>query len=24
LIHAIYEVKDRDLVENVFASGPKE
>jgi trk system potassium uptake protein TrkA len=24
LIHAIYEVKDRDLVETVFASGPKE
>jgi trk system potassium uptake protein len=24
LIHAIYQVKDRDLVENVFASGPKE
>ncbi len=24
LIHAIYQVLDRDLVENVFASGPKD
>ena len=24
LIHAIYQVKDRDLVENVFANGPKD
>jgi trk system potassium uptake protein TrkA len=24
LIHAIYQVTDRDLVENVFASGPKD
>jgi trk system potassium uptake protein TrkA len=24
LIHAIYQVQDRDLVENVFASGPKD